>query len=89
MTIRKVSKKLSVLNVEYSKLRKEFLSKNTTCHAKISSCCSSATDVHHKRGRGTYLLDISTWLPVCRNCHNWIENNPKDAKELGFSESRL
>tara|TARA_Y100000592_G_scaffold37730_1_gene59702 strand:+ start:1052 stop:1198 length:147 start_codon:yes stop_codon:yes gene_type:complete len=40
------------------------------------------------RGRGIYHLDVDTWLPVCRNCHTWIENNPVDAKELGFSISR-
>ena len=33
-------------------------------------------------------LDTSTWLPVCRNCHNWIENNPTESYELGFSGSR-
>jgi hypothetical protein len=47
-----------------------------------------ATDVHHKKGRGKYHLDVTTWLPVCRNCHAWIELNPIDAVELGFSDSR-
>jgi predicted HNH restriction endonuclease len=48
-----------------------------------------ATDVHHKKGRGKYHLDTSTWLPVCRNCHEWIETHPEDAKELGYSETRI
>jgi len=47
-----------------------------------------ATDVHHKHGRGVYHLEISTWLPVCRNCHMWIEEHPAEAYELGFSGSR-
>jgi len=26
---------------------------------------------------------------VCRSCHRWIEENPNEAKELGYSENRL
>ena len=77
-----------VINNQYSELRKEYLLKNHMCHACIDNCTSLATEVHHKRGRGIYHLDISTWLPVCRNCHSWIELNPIDAKELGFSQKR-
>ena len=88
MTIRKVSAKLSKANSEYSKIRKVYLTKHPVCHAKIHQCSLHATDVHHKKGRGKYHLDTTTWLPVCRNCHNWIETNPADAIELGFSDSR-
>ncbi len=76
-------------NREYSKLRKEFLSKHPMCQAKIHNCSLKSTDVHHMKGRGKYHLDITTWLSVCRNCHNWIEVNPEDAKDLGFSISRV
>lgn len=58
------------------------------CQAKIHKCSLSSTDVHHMRGRGKYHLDTTTWLSVCRNCHTFIELNPEDAKELGFSISR-
>lgn len=76
-------------NREYSKLRKQFLSEKPICRAKIHNCSIKATDVHHMRGRGSYHLDTTTWLPVCRNCHMWIETNPEDAKELGYSISRV
>ena len=33
--------------------------------------------------------DITTWLSVCRTCHNWIELNPIDAQELKFSIKRI
>jgi len=59
------------------------------CQAKTHVCTLKSTDVHHMKGRGKYLNDTSTWLSVCRTCHEWIENNPKDAKELGYSISRL
>jgi len=76
-------------NREYSKLRKQFLSEKSICRAKINNCSLKATEVHHMKGRGKYHLDTTTWLPVCRNCHTWIEINPEDAKELGFSAIRM
>ena len=77
------------LEREYSKLRKEWLATRSVCQAKIYKCMLKSTDVHHKKGRGKYLLDTSTWLSVCRNCHMWIEEHPQDAKDLGFSISKL
>ena len=87
--MRKVSKKMAQTNREYTQLRKQFLSKYPMCQAKIHQCSLKSTDVHHMRGRGKYHLDTATWLSVCRNCHNWIELNPVDAKELGFSNERV
>ena len=79
---------MSKINTAYSKLRKQYLQDHPICHAKIHKCSLHATEVHHKQGRGVYHLDTSTWLPVCRNCHNWIENNPTESYELGYSASR-
>jgi hypothetical protein len=76
------------INTQYTKLRKEFLLKRPMCQAKLHHCSLKSTDVHHMKGRGKYHLDTSTWLSVCRNCHNWIEVHPEEAKELGFSHSR-
>lgn len=80
---------MSKTNSEYSKLRKVFFDKHPMCQAKIHNCSLKSTDVHHMKGRGKYHLDTSTWLSVCRSCHNWIENNPEDAKDLGFSMTRV
>lgn len=45
-------------------------------------------DVHHTRGReGLLLFDIRHWLPVCRKCHNWIRDNPKQARELNLDQN--
>ena len=76
---------MAKINSSYSKQRKEYLYNHNICHAKINKCSLHATEVHHKKGRGKYHLDTSTWLPVCRNCHTWIETNPQEAYELGFS----
>ena len=89
-SIASVSKKRQVAMDEYSKRRLAFLSLHTNCQAKLVSCMGKATDVHHKAGRvGDNYLNMNTWLAVCRTCHSWIETNPQEAKELGFSESRL
>ena len=55
---------------------------------KVSKKLAKQQREYSKKGRGKYLLDTSTWLSVCRNCHNWIETHPEDAKELGFSISK-
>lgn len=45
-------------------------------------------DIHHKRGRdGLLLFDIRNWLSVCRQCHNWIRDNPEAARKLGLDET--
>lgn len=33
-------------------------------------------------------LDPRFFIGVCRNCHRWIEENPVDAIEAGWSLSR-
>jgi hypothetical protein len=53
----------------------------------IGTCGRIATDVHHMKGRlGGNYLDDNTWLPVCRECHDWIHAHPREARELGLPE---
>ena len=74
----------------YSKLREAFLVVKPHCEAKLVGCTVKSTDVHHMAGRtGENYLKVGTWLAVCRTCHSFIEINPEQAKELGFSQSRL
>lgn len=47
-----------------------------------------ALHVHHVKGRGPHLNDPDTYLGVCRNCHDHIENNRKWARERGYLQSR-
>lgn len=86
----KVSEKRKETNKEYFKLVEQFKKDNPECKAKVNEYCTkTTTDPHHRNGRGSRLLDVSTWLPVCRSCHNYIEAHPKEAKEKGWSSSRL
>ena len=74
----------------YTKLRDAYLFLKPTCEAKLVGCTGKSTDIHHKKGRvGDNYLAIGTWLAVCRSCHQWIELNPNEAKELNLSENRL
>ncbi len=86
---KKVGDKRKELNHEYFKLVEQFKRDNPKCAVRLVGCTDATDDPHHKRGRGKYLLDVSTWLPVCRNCHVYIENHPEEAKERGWSQSRL
>ena len=84
-----VSSKMQKTMDEYSKKRIAFLALHAHCQARLLNCTLAATDIHHKAGRGENHNVISSWLAVCRSCHNWIEMNPAEAKELGYSENRL
>ncbi len=44
-----------------------------------------ATDIHHMAGRyGGNYLNRDTWLPLCRSCHHWIHEHPKQARALNL-----
>ena len=83
--MRKVSVKRARQIRQYSRVRSEYLNGNPYCQR----CGKMATDIHHKAGRSKKYLDVLTWLAVCRTCHQWIELHPKEAKELGYSISRI
>lgn len=85
----KVSDKRKELNKEYFALVEQFKKDNPKCKARIDGCTDATEDCHHSRGRGKYLLDVSTWIPVCRHCHNFIEQHPLDALRRNLSFSRL
>jgi len=83
--LKPVSEKLKKERKIYSRLRKQFLLENPRCAVFP---WLKATEVHHKRGRGKYLNDVSTWLAVSHEGHRKIEENPEWAKEMGYSLPR-
>jgi len=83
--IPKVSDKRKIENAKYSVLRIEFLGKTENKICPITGW--PATEVHHTycgKDRAKYYLDVTTWLAVSRDGHNWIHDNPKEARELGY-----
>lgn len=85
--IAKASEKRQKIDIAYSVLRKNFLKNHSVCQVK--DCEHQSTDVHHKKGRGEYYLDETTFLAVCRSHHIAIERAPVWAKEQGYSLNRL
>ena len=42
-------------------------------------------DLHHSRGRiGSLLIEQRFWKSLCRPCHNFVGDNPKQARAEGF-----
>ena len=75
----------------YLKLNREFLIEHPSCQAQIPGQCTyQSSEVHHKKGRvGKLLTDVTNFLAVCHNCHEWIENHTIEAQELGFSINKI
>lgn len=74
---------------EFSRQAKEHLKEFPDCVFRLPGCTGRATQVHHARGRGIYLLDKTTYRGGCDNCHRKAEVNPELAYSEGFSEKRL
>jgi hypothetical protein len=73
---------------EYTKERRKFLLERPMCEAHLPGICTQhSTDVHHTysgKDRSQYFLVTSTWLSVCRMCHDWIHENSRSAREMGL-----
>ena len=85
--IPRVSAKRTKKDAEYSKLRQRYLTDNSLCVVKVNGCGHGATDVHHTyagANRDAFYLVQSTWIPVCRNCHDWIHSHPEQARTMNW-----
>lgn len=92
--IRKVSAKRAKDMRVYSVRRVEFLEKHMLCempwgvrrdgNAGLHFSETRSCDVHHRFKRGKFYLDESTWMAVCRPCHDWIHAHPSEARTLGL-----
>jgi hypothetical protein len=91
--IKKVSKGLAKEREVYARIRQKFLN-GRWCALHGHPCIP--TEIHHAAGREGVnekgiprLLDVEHFVAVCPEAHRYIEENPKFAKENGFTESRL
>lgn len=88
--INRVSSKQDKINRAYAVICSQFKKDHPICQARIKCSGALTEDVHHPDGRvGKLMLDSTKFKAVCRACHIWIEENPKQAKALGLSGSRL
>lgn len=89
-TPKKQSDKMKDALKEYNARVKEWKKENPKCKANCNEYCTKDTDdCQHLRGRGVYLMDETTWMPVCRSCHTYIGDHSKEAYEKGWALSRL
>jgi hypothetical protein len=67
---------------EYSKVKNAYLS----LHPQCERCKNKAShDIHHKAGRsGQWLCRYDHFAALCRQCHDWIHANGKEARRLGW-----
>jgi cytochrome c553 len=85
--IPRVSAKRAKKDAEYSKLRQRYLTENPLCMVNVNGCMHNATDIHHTfagSNRDAFYLVQSTWLGVCRSCHDWIHNHPEEARIMNW-----
>lgn len=89
--IKKISEKQGEIIAEYKEVRKEFLTKNPYCKAKLQGCLKKANQVHHLKGKNSKedWLNTEYFLPVCGICHEQIETMGKEVYELGFKIRRI
>jgi nitrate/TMAO reductase-like tetraheme cytochrome c subunit len=85
--IPQVSAKRKKLDVEYLKLRAKHMEKFPLCQIKVGGCTNMGTDIHHTyagSNRDAFYLIQSTWAVTCRNCHNFVHENPAKARTMGW-----
>lgn len=83
--IPKISKNQKKRLEKYQKLRNEYLKEHSICEV-----CNNkpSSEIHHRKGReGNNLFQY--FLAVDQECHQYIELNPEEAKEKGWSLSRM
>lgn len=82
------SKKRAAQERIYAKIRKVYLFCHPNC--EVVGCGCESSEIHHRKGRiGDLLTDEKFFMAVCRSHHNYIENHPIEAKDQGYSLSRL
>lgn len=87
--IAKKSEKSKGTHKEYIKLVKEMMAESNLCEIKEQGCQVKASGLHHKAKRSPKnLLDRNNLLRACNNCQLWIENNPLESLEKGYSVSK-
>lgn len=76
--------------VDRRKLVARLLEERPWCEAHIEELCSlRSVDVHEilNRSQGGAIVGGADedYLCLCRPCHSWITDHPKEAREKGWS----
>jgi 5-methylcytosine-specific restriction endonuclease McrA len=71
----------------YRTRRRNLVSKLLAERPVCQRCLNDRSqDVHElkSRARGGSIVDEENLVAVCRNCHSWITQHPKEATEQGW-----
>ena len=82
--IRPRSKKMEMLYATKRRnLVKRLLAERPICQRCLSD---RSQDIHElkSRARGGSITEVDNLVALCRSCHNWVTQNPKEAKEQGW-----
>ena len=85
--INSVSSKKILELAKYRIVRDQYLKDHPVC--EFYTCDCREVELHHKKSRKYYLSDVSIFMSVCREHHNWIHENDAKARELGYLLSSL
>jgi len=92
------SKKRAKLEAQYSKIRKEFLSRDENQRCFIAGCNAPANSIEHRKGRKGFadewarnnniplLIDTRYFAPCCNNHNLELERNPELSKKYQLSK---
>lgn len=82
--VKKVSAKRASQNLQYAKLRKQYLEAYPAC--EVIDCNNKSSEIHHQKGReNDLLLDTNYFMAVCKSCHHRITTDSKWALDNGYS----
>lgn len=85
--LKRISAKQRGLLSIYGRKRKAFLASRPYCEACFllgHTQRMRSTEVHHAHGRGKNLNNEATWFAVDSMCHEWIHENPNEARKKGL-----
>lgn len=93
--MRRVSAKHKSRLEIYYELRNKFIAEHPWCQMCIwegkaaGRGARRSVDLHHRRGRGKYLNDRSTFCALCREHHDFIHSHGKWARRNGWLISKF
>lgn len=86
--IRPRSKKRERQESKYRAAREKYFEQHPVC--EFPGCKSTDVTLHHMRGRiGSLLHDKRYFKSLCWHHHQYVEQNPHEAKQLGLSLNRI
>lgn len=84
------AKRRAVLHAAFGAFPRCQLCEPLRAHGIVTGCNGWADDADEvlRRSAGGSIVDVENIRPVGRECHRWIGDNPKLAREWGLVRSR-